>query len=83
MTNKAKRGKDHPKTERLKTGTYKLLVARPPSIVTGYGTALISSFYLKLIWTEGFGMMGSLVEIARKLWPQDHAKSWYDRYFAC
>ncbi|KAK8483300.1 hypothetical protein V6N12_019187 [Hibiscus sabdariffa] len=59
----------------------KLLVARPPSGVIGYGTARISPFYPKLMWTAGFGMTGSPVEIARKLWPQDHAKS-YDRYFA-
>ncbi|KAK8698445.1 hypothetical protein V6N13_114563 [Hibiscus sabdariffa] len=54
----------------------KLLVARPPSGVIGYGTARISPFYPKLMWTEGFGMMGSPVEQARKLWPQDHVKFW-------
>ncbi|KAK8669148.1 hypothetical protein V6N13_106586 [Hibiscus sabdariffa] len=51
-----------------------LLVARPPSEVIGYGSARIYPFYPKLMWSEGFGMMGSPVEHARKLWPQDHAK---------
>ncbi|KAK8568690.1 hypothetical protein V6N12_007234 [Hibiscus sabdariffa] len=52
----------------------KLLVARPPSGFIGYGSARISPFYPKLMWSEGFGMKGSPVELARKLWPQDHAK---------
>ncbi|KAK8598134.1 hypothetical protein V6N13_095524 [Hibiscus sabdariffa] len=52
----------------------KLLVARLPSKVVGYGSARIQAFYTELMWSEGFGMMGSPVEHARKLWPQDHAK---------
>ncbi|KAE8691362.1 Gibberellin 3-beta-dioxygenase 3 [Hibiscus syriacus] len=52
----------------------KQLVARPPSGATGYGLTRISPFFPKLMWSEGFGMMGSPEEHARQLWPQDHAK---------
>ncbi|GMI83960.1 ARABIDOPSIS THALIANA GIBBERELLIN 3-OXIDASE 3, gibberellin 3-oxidase 3 [Hibiscus trionum] len=52
----------------------KHLVARPPSGTAGYGSHRISAFFPKLMWTEGYRMMGSPVEHARKLWPQDHAK---------
>ncbi|KAE8698376.1 Gibberellin 3-beta-dioxygenase 3 [Hibiscus syriacus] len=53
---------------------WKQLVARPPSGATGYCLTRISPFIPKLMWSEGFGMMGSPVEHARQLWPQDHAK---------
>ncbi|GMI88591.1 ARABIDOPSIS THALIANA GIBBERELLIN 3-OXIDASE 3, gibberellin 3-oxidase 3 [Hibiscus trionum] len=52
----------------------KLLVARQPSETIGYGSARISPFFPKLMWSEGFGIMGSPVEHARQLWPQEHAK---------
>ncbi|KAK8559118.1 hypothetical protein V6N12_042401 [Hibiscus sabdariffa] len=52
----------------------KHLVARPPSGIAGYGSHRIASFFPKLMWSEGYRMMGSPVEHARKLWPQDHAK---------
>ncbi|KAE8680972.1 putative WD-repeat protein [Hibiscus syriacus] len=51
-----------------------LLVARPPLGIIKYGMARISSFYPKLMWSVGYRMMGSPVEHARQLWPQDHAK---------
>ncbi|KAK9031677.1 hypothetical protein V6N11_055969 [Hibiscus sabdariffa] len=52
----------------------KHLVARPPSGIVGYGSHRIASFFPKLMWSEGYRMMGSPVENARKLWLQDHAK---------
>ncbi|KAL4318898.1 hypothetical protein GQ457_18G011950 [Hibiscus cannabinus] len=61
----------------------KHLVARPPSGIVGYGSHRIASFFPKLMWSEGYRMMGSPVENARKLWPQDHAKFWYEHYFTC
>ncbi|XVF88462.1 hypothetical protein PTKIN_Ptkin19aG0053500 [Pterospermum kingtungense] len=51
----------------------KLLVARPPEGFSGYGSARISSFFPKQMWSEGFSITGSPVEHATKLWPQDHA----------
>ncbi|KAE8669155.1 LisH dimerization motif,WD40/YVTN repeat-like-containing domain isoform 1 [Hibiscus syriacus] len=45
-----------------------------PSGATGYGLTRISPFFPKLMWSEGFGMMGSPEEHDRQLWPQDHAK---------
>lgn len=50
----------------------KLKVARSPNGVSGYGLAPISSFFPKLMWSEGFTIFGSPMEHARKLWPQDY-----------
>ncbi|XWS26917.1 hypothetical protein CRYUN_Cryun26dG0071400 [Craigia yunnanensis] len=52
----------------------KLLVARPPEGVSGYGSARISPFFPKQMWSEGFSIIGSPVEHASQLWPEDHAK---------
>ncbi|XVE54341.1 hypothetical protein DITRI_Ditri03aG0072400 [Diplodiscus trichospermus] len=52
----------------------KLLVLRPPGTITGYDSPRMSSFHPKLLWTEGFSMIGSPVEFASQLWPEDHAK---------
>ncbi|XP_059644744.1 gibberellin 3-beta-dioxygenase 1-like [Cornus florida] len=52
----------------------KLKAARPPDGVSGYGMARISSFFPKLMWSEGFTVSGSPLEHARKLWPQDYNK---------
>ncbi|KAL8465756.1 hypothetical protein ACS0TY_035017 [Phlomoides rotata] len=52
----------------------KLRAARPANGVSGYGVARISSFFQKLMWSEGFTIAGSPVEHARKLWPQDYHK---------
>ncbi|KAL4303430.1 hypothetical protein GQ457_10G011580 [Hibiscus cannabinus] len=52
----------------------KLLAARLPATLCGYGSAYFQAFYTKLMWSEGFGMTGSPLEHARKLWPEDHAK---------
>lgn len=55
----------------------KLMAARPADGVSGYGVARISSFFQKLMWSEGFTIAGSPVEHARKLWPHDYHKFWY------
>ncbi|MBA0555154.1 hypothetical protein Golob_014210 [Gossypium lobatum] len=57
----------------------KQLVARLPEGFTGYGLVRISRNFPKLMWSECFGMIGSPVEHASQLWPQDHAKFWYMR----
>lgn len=55
----------------------KLMALRQPDGISGYGLARISSFFSKLMWSEGFTVVGSPVEHARKLWPQDHVHFWY------
>ncbi|XP_062089663.1 gibberellin 3-beta-dioxygenase 1-like [Humulus lupulus] len=52
----------------------KLKAARSPDGVSGYGLARISSFFPKLMWSEGFTIVGSPLEHFRQLWPQDYAK---------
>ncbi|KAJ4957612.1 hypothetical protein NE237_024723 [Protea cynaroides] len=49
----------------------KLKAARLPDGISGYGVARISSFFPKLMWSEGFTIVGSPAEHARQLWPQD------------
>ncbi|PKI62052.1 gibberellin 3-beta-dioxygenase 1-like [Punica granatum] len=49
----------------------KLRASRSPDGVSGYGVARISSFFPKLMWSEGFTIVGSPLEHARGLWPQD------------
>ncbi|KAI3684267.1 hypothetical protein L6452_33488 [Arctium lappa] len=46
--------------------------ARSPDGVSGYGVARISSFFPKLMWSEGFTIVGSPYEHAEKLWPQGY-----------
>ncbi|XP_075507684.1 gibberellin 3-beta-dioxygenase 1-like [Primulina tabacum] len=50
----------------------KLKALRSPGGATGYGVARISPFFSKLMWHEGFTIMGSAVEHAKVLWPQDY-----------
>ncbi|KAL6344900.1 hypothetical protein AAG906_006657 [Vitis piasezkii] len=50
----------------------KMKALRLPSGGTGYGQARISPFYPKFMWHEGFTIMGSAVDHARKLWPDDY-----------
>ncbi|XP_010254241.1 PREDICTED: gibberellin 3-beta-dioxygenase 1-like [Nelumbo nucifera] len=52
----------------------KLKAARLPDGISGYGLARISSFFPKLMWSEGFTIVGSPIEHARQLWPQDHTR---------
>ncbi|KAK4413894.1 Gibberellin 3-beta-dioxygenase 1 [Sesamum alatum] len=56
----------------------KLTVERTPNGVSGYGMVRISSFFPKLMWCEGFTIVGSPLENAVKLWPHDYHKFWYD-----
>nr|ARI45601.1 Gibberellin 3-beta-dioxygenase [Cocos nucifera] len=49
----------------------KLKAARPPDGISGYGLVPISSFFAKLMWSEGFTIAGSPLDHARKLWPHD------------
>ncbi|KAE9453442.1 hypothetical protein C3L33_14611, partial [Rhododendron williamsianum] len=50
----------------------KLKAARAADGVSGYGVARISSFFSKLMWSEGFTILGSPLEHARQLWPHDY-----------
>ncbi|CAA3023316.1 gibberellin 3-beta-dioxygenase 1-like [Olea europaea subsp. europaea] len=50
----------------------KLKAQRAPGGGTGYGVARISPFFSKLMWHEGFTIMGSTVEHAKELWPHDY-----------
>ncbi|PIN08055.1 Iron/ascorbate family oxidoreductase [Handroanthus impetiginosus] len=50
----------------------KLKALRSPRGVTGYGVARISPFFSKLMWHEGFTIMGSAVEHAKLLWPHQY-----------
>ncbi|KAL8236651.1 hypothetical protein R6Q59_017732 [Mikania micrantha] len=51
----------------------KLKVGRSPYGVSGYGVARISMFFPKLMWSEGFTIIGSPYEHARKLWPNSYS----------
>lgn len=55
----------------------KLKVLRLPNGATGYGVARISPFFEKLMWHEGFTVMGSPVEHAKQLWPLGYEEFWY------
>ncbi|CAN0878303.1 Gibberellin 3-beta-dioxygenase 1 [Linum grandiflorum] len=50
----------------------KLKAARSPDGVSGFGLARISSFFPKLMWSEGFTLVGSPAEHFEKVWPQDY-----------
>ncbi|XP_048233540.1 gibberellin 3-beta-dioxygenase 1 isoform X2 [Ricinus communis] len=52
----------------------KLKAARSPDGVSGYGIARISSFFSKLMWSEGFTIVGSPQDNFQKLWPRDYSK---------
>lgn len=56
---------------------HKSQALRSPGGATGYGEALISSFFPKCMWHEGFTIMGSPSDDAKKIWPDDHARFWY------
>ncbi|KAI4354064.1 hypothetical protein L6164_002964 [Bauhinia variegata] len=47
----------------------KLSALRSPDSVTGYGMPHIQTFYPKLMWTEGFQLIGYPMKDATKLWP--------------
>ncbi|KAL8521943.1 hypothetical protein ACS0TY_012194 [Phlomoides rotata] len=50
----------------------KLKALRSPSGAAGYGVARISPFFSKLMWHEGFTIMGSAVDHAKLLWPHQY-----------
>ncbi|RDX65534.1 Gibberellin 3-beta-dioxygenase 1, partial [Mucuna pruriens] len=54
--------------------------ARSPDGVSGYGLARISCFFPKLMWSEGFTIVGSPLDHFRQLWPQDYHKYWFVHY---
>ena len=54
----------------------KLRALRSPAGATGYGLARISPFFNKNMWHEGFTVMGSPIDHARKLWPDDFQRFW-------
>ncbi|KAL0330801.1 UNVERIFIED_CONTAM: Gibberellin 3-beta-dioxygenase 1 [Sesamum angustifolium] len=58
----------------------KLKALRSPSGATGYGVARISPFFSKLMWHEGFTIMGSAGEHAKQLWPHHYEDFWYYRF---
>ncbi|KAE8696097.1 Gibberellin 3-beta-dioxygenase 1 [Hibiscus syriacus] len=51
----------------------KLKAARSPDGVSGYGFARISSFFSKLMWSEGFTVVGPPDEHFRQLWPHGYS----------
>ncbi|OIW09082.1 hypothetical protein TanjilG_16309 [Lupinus angustifolius] len=52
----------------------KLKASRSPDGVSGYGLARISSFFPKLMWSEGFTIVGSPLDHFCQLWPHDYTK---------
>lgn len=54
----------------------KLKAARSLDGVSGYGVARISSFFPKLMWSEGFTLIDSPHQHAQKLWPQGSGNFW-------
>ncbi|OWM78222.1 gibberellin 3-beta-dioxygenase 1-like [Punica granatum] len=50
----------------------KLKAARSPGGISGYGVARIAPFFEKLMWSEGFTIVGSPLEHAQQLWPHDY-----------
>ncbi|KAJ1420185.1 Oxoglutarate/iron-dependent dioxygenase [Sesbania bispinosa] len=56
----------------------KLKALRSPSGATGYGRARISQFFPKSMWHEGFTIMGSPYENAKKIWPNDDCARFCD-----
>ncbi|XP_071688453.1 gibberellin 3-beta-dioxygenase 1-like [Rutidosis leptorrhynchoides] len=47
-------------------------VLRSDTGKTGYGSAPISPYFDKCMWHEGFTIMGSCVDDAKVLWPNDY-----------
>ncbi|KAK7265001.1 hypothetical protein RJT34_32617 [Clitoria ternatea] len=52
----------------------KLRVLRSPESIIGYGVPRISSYFPKLLWSENFTMMGSPIDHAAQLWPDQPHK---------
>lgn len=54
----------------------KMKVLRSPGSSAGYGVARIAPFYDKCMWHEGFTILESCVDHAKKLWPHDYKRFW-------
>ena len=54
----------------------KLKALRSTGSGTGYGRARISPFFPKCMWHEGFTIMGSPSNDAKKIWPNDYKRFW-------
>ncbi|KAK7293615.1 hypothetical protein RJT34_16485 [Clitoria ternatea] len=52
----------------------KLKALRSAVGATGYGRARISPFFPKHMWHEGFTIVGSPCDDAKKIWPNDHPR---------
>ncbi|XP_061359583.1 gibberellin 3-beta-dioxygenase 1-like [Gastrolobium bilobum] len=52
----------------------KLKGLRSAGGATGYGRARISPFFTKYMWHEGFTIMGSPSDDAKKIWPNDYER---------
>ncbi|KAL5768918.1 hypothetical protein ACOSQ2_015701 [Xanthoceras sorbifolium] len=50
----------------------KVLAVRSPEDCVGYGLPRISTFFSKLMWSEGFTIFDSPIHHARQLWPNHH-----------
>ncbi|XP_022131978.1 gibberellin 3-beta-dioxygenase 1-like isoform X2 [Momordica charantia] len=50
----------------------KMMALYSSDSVTGYGMAVISKYYQKYMWHEGFTILGSPVDDAKKLWPSEY-----------
>lgn len=57
----------------------KLKAARSPGTISGYGVVPISSFFSKLMWSEGFTVSESPRPHAVALWPDNPGPLWYVR----
>ncbi|XP_031281617.1 gibberellin 3-beta-dioxygenase 1-like [Pistacia vera] len=52
----------------------KLKASRSPDAISGYGLIRSNSFFSKIMWSEGFTVLGSPLDHFRQLWPQDYTK---------
>ncbi|XP_042484333.1 gibberellin 3-beta-dioxygenase 1-like [Macadamia integrifolia] len=50
----------------------KLKALHPPDGSAGYGLTRFTPFFDRLMWNEGFSIMGSPIDDARKLWPDNY-----------
>lgn len=52
----------------------KLLAARLPGFISGYGRPPLSSFFPKHMWSEGFTLAGDPSDVlSGSIWPHDHS----------
>lgn len=51
----------------------KLLASRLPGFFSGYGRPPLSSFFSKLMWSEGFTVAGDPLDVSGIIWPHEHS----------